>query len=161
MLKFDAYLANGLAATVRAEVDAHVDTCRACRQALDRAKRLASFLAETPAPPLPDRFAERVLARARELRARQTPGWSIRAWWSAFPAPMRVAAAAMLLVGTAVGMILGWGDAPVSQNTALTRAEQTSGLFAGYGLDALGDAPDGSLAESYIALLDGRNGEGR
>ena len=67
----------------------------------------------------------------------------------------------ILLVGAMSGVIFGWSAATVPQGTTLTQAEQTGNLFAGYGLDVLGDAPDGSLAGSYLALLDGRNGEGR
>jgi len=54
-------------------------------------------------------------------------------------------------------MVFGWSAAPVSS----AQVKQENGLFAGYGLDTLGDAPNGSLAEGCLALLAGRNGEGR
>ena len=159
--RLDAYLAGELPPARRAEIGSHVETCSDCRRTLDRARRLASLLVETPVPPVPSHFAERVLVETRNRRKRKATAWSIRTWWLTFPAPMRAAAAAMLLVGAGIGMAFGWGAAPVPRSTASAQAEQGDSVFAGYGLDALGDAPDGSLAESYLALLDGRNGEGR
>jgi anti-sigma factor RsiW len=157
----DAYLADELPSAKRAEIGAHVEACSDCRRVLNRARRLASLLAGTPAPSLPERFSERVLARARNRREQKAAAWSIRVWWLTFPAPMRAAAAAMLLAGAAIGIAFGWGAAPAPWSAASAQAEQDDSVLAGYGLDTLGDAPDGSLAGTYFALLDGRNGEGR
>ena len=155
--KLDAYLAGELPPARRAEIGSHLEVCSDCRRALDRVRRLASLLAETPVPPVPSRFAERVLVEVGNRRKQKAPAWSIRAWWLTLPTPMRAAAAAMLIAGAAIGAAVGWGASPAST----TQARQKDSVFAGYGLDALGDTPDGSLAESYMALLDGRNGEGR
>jgi len=157
IVKLDAYLAGELPHAIRVEVAVHVQGCVACRNALDQAQRLASLLSEIPTPPVPDCFTERVLARIKNQREQETPARSIRAWWLTLSAPMRAAAAAMLLLGTTAGVVLGWSTAPVPQNAALVQAEQTSDLFAGYGLDSLGYAPDGSLAEGYMDLLGGGN----
>jgi NhaP-type Na+/H+ or K+/H+ antiporter len=72
---------------------------------------------------------------------------------------MHAAAAAVLVVGLAAGLALGWAARPAtrqaqedSQAMALTTA------LAAYNLDYLGDAPGGSLADSYLALLTNRKG---
>jgi anti-sigma factor RsiW len=153
----DAYLVGELSPAMCAEVGLHVETCNDCQRALDRTRRLASLLAETPVPPVPDHFAERVFARVKNRRVQKARTWSIRTWWLSISAPMRAAAAAVLLVGAISGMIFGWSDSRVP----LDQAGQKDVELAGYGMDTLDDAPDGSLANSYLALLAGRNGEGR
>lgn len=159
--RVDAYLAGELPEARRAEVTLHVEACNDCRRVLERAQRLESLLAKTSVPPVPDRFAEWVLSRAVKRRKQKTPSWSVKTWWLTVSTPMRAAAAALLLVGTMSGVILGWNASRTTSPGATAQARQADSVFAGYGLDTLGDAPDGSLAEGYLALLDGRNGEGR
>lgn len=159
--KLDACLAGELPPARRAEISSHIEACSDCRRALGRARRLTSFLVETPTLPVPGHFAERVLAQIKRRHALKSPAWSIKTWWGTLSTPMRAAAAAMLVVGAAIGMALGWGTSPLPQSTANTQAWQEESVFTGYNLDTLGDAPDGSLAKSYLSLLDGRSGEDR
>lgn len=157
----DAYIAGELSPDKRAKVDLHVETCDDCLDVLERAKRLESILSETQVPPVPDHFASQVLVETKNRRKRKASAWSIKSWWRTFPAPMRAASAAILLTGAVIGMAFGWKTAPVSSSAALVQVEKGEPVLAEYGLDALGDAPKGSLAESYQALLEGRNGKGR
>jgi hypothetical protein len=73
---------------------------------------------------------------------------------------MRAAAAAMLVVGLLAGLAMGWNtvQAPAAKPSA--QAAPQGDPLAGYNLDYLGDAPSGSLADGYMALLSGLNGEG-
>ena len=73
---------------------------------------------------------------------------------------MHAAAAAVLVIGLAVGLVMGWTTLPASQAPSAQAAVQADPLEA-YNLDYLGDAPSGSLADSYMALVSGRNGEGQ
>ncbi|MBI4871546.1 MAG: hypothetical protein HY814_08260 [Candidatus Riflebacteria bacterium] len=157
----DACLAGELEPASLAEAGRHLEACSDCRTSLARARRLASLLAEAGTPPLPERFAERVLARVMERRRQSAQVWSIRAWWRTLASPLRAAAVAMVLVGAAIGGGLGWSMSPVPPASTSFPAQQAADLFAGYGLDAMGDAPDGSLPRIYLALLDGRTGEDR
>jgi anti-sigma factor RsiW len=157
----DAYLAGELPPGVRVEVEAHMQRCAACRRVLERAERLSVLLAGTPAPPVPERFAERVLASARSRKEREVAAWSIRAWWLTLSTSMRVAAAAALLVGATLGLVVGWNTAESPGRANAGPLAAKADPLGGYSLDYLGDAPDGSLAASYLSLVAGRGGEGR
>jgi anti-sigma factor RsiW len=161
MDKLDAYLAGELPPARHMEVDLHVGACNDCRRVLERAQRLGSLLAETSVPPVPYHFAERVLSLTMNGHKQKVPAPSVKAWWLTFSMPMRAAVAASLLVGAMSGAILGWSASRITLSRATAQTRQADSVFAGYGLDILGDAPDGSLAESFLALLDGRNGECR
>jgi hypothetical protein len=71
---------------------------------------------------------------------------------------MRLAAAAVLMVGLALGAALS-SDLKRSGATARNRA--VADPAAVYGLDILSDAPGGSLADAYLALASGANGGGK
>ncbi|HVG07652.1 MAG TPA: hypothetical protein VNM67_08100 [Thermoanaerobaculia bacterium] len=81
-------------------------------------------LALPPAAPVPPGFAQRVAAHARTEQSAPTPGW------------VRAAAALALILGTAVGVGVGWTPAadPVHEEELST--------------------VDGSLAESYLTTLE-------
>ena len=67
----------------------------------------------------------------------------------------------MLLVGLGVGLLMGWtsGPAVVSPDSAETTSQADP--LDTYQLEYLGDAPEGSLADSYLALVSTGNGEER
>jgi len=66
--------------------------------------------------------------------------------------PMRAAAAAVLVIGLGTGALIGWNtwQAPAAPPT---QAVSQVDPLAPYSLDYLTDAPDGSLAQSYLALV--------
>jgi anti-sigma-K factor RskA len=109
---------------------------------------------------VPDGFAARVMAKARNRRAAVSAGWNPLQWWRLTTAPMHVAAAAVLVVGLGVGLLMSWMTLPAGQAPATQASVQADPLDT-YNLDYLGDAPGGSLADSYLALASGRNGEGQ
>ena len=73
---------------------------------------------------------------------------------------MRAAAAAVLLVGLGVGLLMGRASGPavVSPDSAETISQ--AGPIGTYLFEHLGDAPEGSLADSYLALVSTGNREG-
>lgn len=158
--KLDAYLAGELPEDIRAELAAHLESCVACRHAFERAERLATMLTETPAPPVPDNFSRNVLIRIKKSHAPIAPAWAITSLWSNITAPMRRTAAAMLLAGVAIGTIAGW-NAPSEPRGVVSNPATKADLLSDYGLDALSETPEGSLAGGYLALLEEPNGEGR
>ena len=159
--RLDAYAAGELPPALAAKLAAHLESCESCRQSLGRLKRLAAVLGQASAPPVPVGFAYRVMAKARGRRAvAASAGWNRLQWWRLVPAPMHAAAAAVLVIGLAVGLVMGWTTLPASQAPSAQAAVQADPLEA-YNLDYLGDAPSGSLADSYMALVSGRNGEGQ
>ena len=113
-------------------------------------------MATLPEPPeVPAGFAERVVNRAAQDMGRR--GQALMFWQSVSP-PMRVAAAAMVLLGVCLGALMsrdllrGRDPAP---DVAVTE------LDTSYGFDYLTDAPEGSLADSYLALAAGADGGGK
>jgi len=74
------------------------------------------------------------------------------------PWAFKIAAAAVLVFGLAVGSYMGWSaERPMPQAVTARTAVQADPLDA-YNLDYLGDAPDGSLAGSYLALASNPKG---
>ena len=159
--RLPAYSSGELPTDVREAVQTHLGECAACRAALARVDALAAVLASAQTPPVPAGFAAGVMVRARSHRsAAVSAGWNPLRWWRLGSAPMRAAAAAMLLVGLGVGLLMGWtsGPAVVSPDSAETTSQADP--LDTYQLEYLGDAPEGSLADSYLALLSTGNGEG-
>ena len=160
--RLPAYSAGELPTDVREAAQAHLGGCAACRAALARIDALASVLADAQTPPVPAGFAARVMAEARSRRsAAVSAGWNPLRRWRLASAPMRAAAAAVLLVGLGAGLWMGWSSGPAVVSP--DRAETTSQarLLDTYQLEALGDAHEGSLADSYFALVSINNGKGR
>ena len=161
--KLDVYAANELAAGVREQVESHLAACDACRRALARQRELAALLRGVPAPPVPEGFAPRLMAAARERvsaserpAAAPTSPWR---WWTSVPVPMRLAAAAVLAISLSLGALMGWDTARgvAAAPSASAQADPT----AVYNLDFLADAPSGSLAEAYLTLASAPAEEGR
>jgi len=156
-----ALAAGGLPTDIHRAVQAHLDECAACRAAMARVDALAGVLVGVQAPPIPPGFASRVMAAARRSqRAEPVAAWDPLRWWRLVPAPMHVAAAAVLVIGLAVGFLMGWTTLPARQSPPAQATVEADPLD-GYNLDYLGDAPSGSLADSYLTLVSNRNGEVR
>ena len=141
----------------RVAMEAHLRGCPECQGALTRLRRLSSLLENIPAPPVPVGFSERLMARAYQ-RQPQRHGLRILpsgpvVFWRNMPASRRVAAVAMVVVGLAVGTLMGrdtW------RSIAATRSEAGRVGMAdpadSYNFDYLSEAPRGSLADAYLAL---------
>ena len=161
--KLDAYAANELTAGVREKVENHLAACDACRQALARQRELAALLRGVPAPPVPEGFAARLMAAARErVSARERPVTAPASpwrWWTSVPASMRLAAAAVLVISLSLGALMGWDTA--RGGAAAPSASAQADPTAVYNLDFLADAPSGSLAEAYLTLASAPAAEGR
>ena len=162
--RLDAYLAGELSPPVRGRIEAHLASCENCRGRLDRLAAMAEAFKSAVAPPVPDGFAQRVMLAARSRRpARALPlqaAWpSPVAAWRAMAVPMRAAAAAVLVAGLGLGVLMGrqtsaLGRTPATPSTAAAEAADA------YHLDAFEEAPGGSLAQACLAVAGGFNGEG-
>jgi len=154
-----AFSSGELPTDSRQAVQAHLAGCAACRTALVRVDALAGVLAGAKTPPMPLGLASRVMATARQRQeAEPVAAWDLMRWWRLTSAPTRFAAAAVLVVGLTVGLVMGWTAAP---STGQALAEAQADPLAVYHVGYLSDAPEGSIAESYLTLALGRNGEGR
>ena len=160
MLKrLTAFSSGELATDVHQAMRAHLAECAACRAALARVDAFAGILAGARTPPLPPGLASRVMAAARRRQAAEvSAGWNPRRWWGLTSAPMHAAAAVVLVIGLTVGVVLGSRSAlSAGQAPAVAQVDP----LETYSLDDLVDAPEGSLADSYLVLVSARNEGGR
>ena len=157
--RLTALAAGELPADVRQAVQAHLAECAACRAALAEVDALAGVLASGQTPPVPPGFAARVMAAARQWQEAQPLAvWNLLRWWRLTSVPMHAAAAAVLIVGLAVGLALGWTSTP---STARAATAAKAEAIAAYQIDYLSEAPSGSLADSYLTLVSATTEGGR
>ena len=157
------YVDGQLSPVERQGVERHVQDCETCRAALARLVRLDSALKEVPVPPIPVNLAGEILRQAHLRGNLPWPGRaherSSRRWWISVPVPVRVAAAAAMLGGLAVGTLIGrdiWR--PQTPSPSLQASADPAAV---YFLDYLGDTPNGSLADRYLKLAMVENGGSR
>jgi anti-sigma factor RsiW len=158
-----AYLDGELPQNRQMAVERHLLQCRSCRTALENLRRFEQSLRAVEVPPARPDLAWRIMTEARKRQSARAEPFVIRLHHESPTSrtwAFRSAAAAVLTVGLAVGSYMGWSaERSMSPAVVAGTAEQTDSLDA-YNLDYLGDAPDGSLAGSYLALASTRNGEG-
>ena len=149
--KLDLFARQEVTAFERESIEAHLQSCEACRQSLQRLRELEQVLAVSPAPPVPDGFAARVVAMAERQQAtpRRTtePSGS-----SAHRIRLTAATIAALAAGLLVGLFMGhqtWQSG--SQRSALA-ATQSADPLAASGFQQLAEPAGESLAESYLRL---------
>ena len=153
-----AFSSGELSANVRQAVQAHLAECAACRAALAEVDALA-VLASGRTPPVPRGFAARVMVAARQRQeTKPVAAWNLMRWWRLTSTPMHAAAAAVLIIGLSVGLVLGWTSAT---SPAQAEAAVQPDPVDAYQLDYLGEAPSGSLADSYLTLVAATNEGGR
>ena len=154
-----AFSSGELPADVRQAVQAHLAECAACRAALAEVDALAGVLASGRTPPVPRGFAARVMMAARQRQeTKPVAAWNLMRWWRLTSTPMHAAAAAVLIIGLSVGLVLGWTSAT---SPAQAEAAVQPDPVDAYQLDYLGEAPSGSLADSYLTLVAATNEGGR
>ncbi len=140
--KIDRYWRGGLSGEVADEVEAHLETCPECREALENARRLQHIVGRASTPPVPDGFASTVRERADERHDTILPLPS----WRSLSAPWRTAVAASVVVGLGLGFIMGAGPQEAPRENGPEVAEAT-------GLDYLSDSPQGSINRAYLNII--------
>lgn len=146
--KLDRYLRGELPGEVADEVKTHLEGCPDCRGALDTARELAEVFHRASTPPTPEGFASdlRELAAERE----ETILGPLPAWRT-LSTPWRAAVAASLVVGLALGIIMGSGpENPAGQEVEAAQAP---------GLDYLSDSPRGSINRAFVSMVSDSQGE--
>jgi len=153
--RLNRYIDGELSPEENSRVEQHVGECESCREALAGLRAVAAALAETPAPPdVPNGFAERLLAR---VHRRTKPRPVVLQLWQSFSPAMRVAAAAVLMLGVGLGALMARSlsiDEPTPASLAATDLNEV------YGVYHLSEAPGGSLADAYLTLASTGNSGG-
>lgn len=140
-----------LAPEARAEVESHLSSCPACREALAELAGVAGLWAARQTPPVPEGFAERVMRQARRRTVPQPRSrwsdWPLLRWWWEQSAAMRATAAAVAVAGLVAGSVLG-----LSNPSAKTSAQTQPISAVAENIAVLTGAPHGSLEQNYLAL---------
>jgi predicted anti-sigma-YlaC factor YlaD len=150
--KLVSYVGGQLSADEHKLVRGHLQECPSCRAALTEIDPVASVLALADSPTVPSDLTTSIMAAARDRMRHQRPApWNPLSWWRLAPASMQAAAVGILVVGLGLGFTLGMSTAK-SAATEATIGPQADPLEV-YQLDYFGDAPSGSLADGYLALI--------
>jgi anti-sigma factor RsiW len=156
--KLNAYMDAELPGGTAEKMAIHLEVCQDCSRVFSHLQNLTNVLEEVPTPEVPKGFADRVLAnahgRSTGVGLKQYSGVSVFPWWSRrFLSAQRAAAAAVLIVGLAIGALMGrdtW-QSQVPQSGGKSQIAQVETVEM-YNLDYLTDVPKGSLADAYLTL---------
>ena len=147
--KIDRYLRGELPGDVADEVEAHLDGCADCRGALQDARELQDAFGRASTPPVPDGFASDLRERAAERE--ETIIGPLPAWRS-LSKPWKAAVAAGLVVGLALGIIMGAGPEQSDRGGARKVARAP-------GVDYMSSAHEGSINRAFVSMVSGPQGE--
>ena len=154
--RLNRYLDGELSDQERRAIERHVGACAVCHEALERLRAAGAAVLQLAEPPdVPAGFSHRVIARAAWRR--EHPPLVVPFWRSFSPA-MRVAAAAMVILGLGIGVLMGL-DLVRGPGTQSDVAAADPDVV--YDFDYFSETPGGSLADAYITLASANNGGGQ
>jgi len=147
--KLDLLATRDLAQSERERIEDHLKSCADCRAALARVRRFEELLTVSPAPPVPDGFAARVVAQAKERQAIATrsgriPWVSLRSRWKRFE--FSVGTAIALAAGLVIGVFMG------HETWRPGAATGPADPLAASGFEYLIEPGGDSLAQAYLEL---------
>jgi anti-sigma factor RsiW len=153
--QLDAYADEELSCKRRRKVEEHLAVCQACRGQLDNLERVGGILDSIDVPPLPEGFAARVMAEARngkvltvqEKRPFWPLDWSPFRWFVELSRPMRTAVCSAALLACLLGIFLSEKfSLPDSRQTVVASAETMEGF------EWFNATPPASLGGAYLNL---------
>jgi len=153
--KLDLFVTQELTYSECEKVQAHLESCAGCREALLRLRRLEDLLAASPAPPVPEGFANRVIAQVKAQQAtaaaRRAPRFPLaRLAWKRIC--FSAATAAALAAGLMLGLFMGRDTWRSGAERSTGAASQPAHLLAASGFDDLVEPGGNSLAKAYLGL---------
>lgn len=151
----DRYVNEGLPPDEREAFETHVRACPECQDQLAHLQHLVATLQSVPSPPVPQGFADRIMARAqRETKVRRVETPTMLRGRGGHG---RMARLAKAMAATAAGLLLGvllgqqtW-RCTVSEHGA-RQPNASMDAETVYSLDYLSGTPRGSFTESYLSL---------
>jgi predicted anti-sigma-YlaC factor YlaD len=138
-------------------IEKHLESCSGCRDFPLRLSNLASLLSQAVDPPVPRHLPAGIIAsaksRATGKQQRAKRGLHPFPAWGTASVPVRLAAAASLLFGMLLGALMAMDILQsLSTDEAAPEIRTASDPGVVYKLDALKDAPEGSLTKAYLNL---------
>lgn len=151
----DRHVNEGLSPGERESLEIHLRDCRGCQQQLENLQRLLSVLRSNPSPPVPEGFADRVMARAGEREATIAPAGSLSreespSIWKRLESFAGIAAA--LAAGLIVGIFMGNDAWRADRQQAIASTSQPAEPSEATDFEYLIDPPGNSLAQAYLGL---------
>lgn len=151
----DRYVSEGLLPDERSLFESHLQSCPSCQEQLHELRVLLALLRSAPAPPpVPEGFADRLMAKARQ-QVRPVPAgisrpvWAV--WWRSVASPRFANAAGAVAAGLLLGIVMAQQTWRYSENAGHYRPPQASPEVV-YELDFLSGSPGGSFADAYLNL---------
>ena len=153
--KLDLFATQELTHSVRERIEDHLESCAECREALAKLRRFEDLLTVSPAPPVPDGFAARVVAGAKERQAivnrmGRMPRVSLRSRWKGLEFSAGTAAA--LATGLMLGLFMGHQTWRAAVHHEQAPAAQAVDPLAASGFEYLVEPNGDSLAQTYLGL---------
>ncbi len=153
--KLDLFATQELAPSVRERIEEHLESCADCREALAKLRRFEDLVMASPTPPVPDGFAARVVAQAKERQAVVTrsgrmsrmPLWSR---WKTFEFSAGTAVA--LVAGLLIGVFMGHETWRHGGRQSQAAANQPADPAGASGFEYLIEPGGDSLAQVYLGL---------
>lgn len=135
-------------------MEGHLESCPACRQDLAKLRRLEDLLVAASPPPVPEGFADRVVAQARtqqaaSVRLRPRSRFEPSTWKRI---RISAAAAAALAAGLLLGLFMGYDTWRPGNGRQSVASSQRPDLLAAAGFEPLVEGGGDSLAQSYLSL---------
>jgi len=153
----NAYIDGELPNNTCREVEHHLAQCPACRIEFDGLRGLEPLLKSVEVPSVPAKLLARIVAEAALRQKRKEAKTSGREWRAFLFQPwlVRGAPVAALIVGLAMGALMGWASylRPGSPQWITSNENAPKTLYA---FDVLGAEPRGSIEAATLALLDDR-----
>ena len=157
----DRHVNEGLTPDERESLEIHLRECRGggggggCQQQLENLQRLLSILRSDLSPPVPEGFADRVMARAGEQEAIITPARSLSheespSIWKRLESFAGVTAA--LAAGLIVGIFMGNEAWRADRQQPIVSTTQPAEPSEASDFEYLIDPPGNSLAQAYLGL---------
>ena len=159
--KLNLYAAGELLPSVGAQIESHLQACPTCRKELAKLRQLETLLRAVTTPPVPEGFAVRVLAQAKEralaavaprplARRGALLSWERLGRW--------MGATTALAAGLMLGVFMGhatWQAAGPQQPVAVA---QLVDPLATSSFEYLIEPGGDSLAQAYLQLTSGPDG---
>lgn len=151
----DRYVNEELLPDERGPFDMHLRDCRNCQQQLANLQRLLAALRSVAAPPIPQGFVGRVMARAKEREAivgRRKPvsTGALRSAWTRCESFAGIAVA--LAAGLMIGVFMGEEAWRADRQQGIASATRPADPLAASGFEYLVDPGENSLAQAYLGL---------
>jgi anti-sigma factor RsiW len=137
------YVDDELSSSRKRDIESHIESCSACRDALKDARALHVLFSSAERFPAPYGFAARVLASLDEKEASR-----IRSLLGFRPLFLRAAQAALVLLIMTIGIISG--NLLLPEKTTPIRQTAVQQIFS---LDLFQAAPPDSIAGIYNTLM--------